>query len=112
MNEGDNDMKYLDYIKTLDIKKDDKVEFYCLSAKKFVEGTVLSPVKEENITAISKSGKAIYLTVYVIEVLLENGNIELIPFKSYYFDRYVKHLGIYDYQDCKDIAEILDELND
>ena len=105
-------MKYLDYIKSLEIKKNDKIEFYCLSAKKFVEGTVLAPVKEENMTAISKSGKVIHLTVYVIEVLLENGNIELIPFKSYYFDRYVKHLGIYDYQDCKDIAEILDELND
>ena len=107
-----NEMKYLDYIKSLNIKKNDKIEFYCLSAKKFVEGTVLTPVKEENMTAISKSGKVIHLTVYVIEVLLENGNIELIPFKSYYFDRYVKHLGIYDYQDCKDIAEILDELND
>ena len=104
-------MKYLDYIKSLDIKKNDKVEFYCLSAKKFVEGTVLTPVKEENMNAISKNGKVLHFVVYVAEILLDNGNIELIPFKSYYFDRYIKRFGAYDYSDCQLIAKTLDELN-
>ena len=54
MNEGGNKMKYLDYIKSLDIKKNDVVEFYCRSAKKFVNGTVLTPIRKENMNAISK----------------------------------------------------------
>ena len=46
-------MKYLDYIKSLGIKKNDVVEFYCRSAKKFVNGTVLTPIRKENMNAIS-----------------------------------------------------------
>ena len=104
-------MKYLDYIKSLGIKKNDVVEFYCRSAKKFVNGTVLTPIRKENMNAISKNGKVLHFVVYVAEILLDNGNIELIPFKSYYFDRYIKHFGAYDYSDCQLIAKTLDELN-
>ena len=104
-------MKYLDYIKSLNIKKNDVVEFYCRSAKKFVNGTVLTPIRKENMNAISKNGKVLHFVVYVAEILLDNGNIELIPFKSYYFDRYIKRFGAYDYSDCQLIAKTLDELN-
>ena len=104
-------MKYLDYIKSLDIKKNDVVEFYCRSAMKFVNGTVLTPIKKVNMIAISKNGEVFHPVVYATEILLDNGNIELIPFKSYYFDRYIKHFGAYDYSDCQLIAKTLDELN-
>ena len=104
-------MKYLDYIKSLDIKKNDVVEFYCRSAKKFVNGTVLTPIKKVNMIAISKNGEVLHPVVYATEILLDNGNIELIPFKSYYFDRYIKRFGAYDYKDCELIAKILDELD-
>ena len=69
------------------------MEFYCRSAKKFVNGTVLTPIRKENMNAISKNGKVLHFVVYVAEILLDNGNIELIPFKSYYFDRYIKRFG-------------------
>ena len=49
-----NKMKYLDYIKSLNIKKNDVVEFYCRSVKRFVNGTVLTPIKKVNMIAISK----------------------------------------------------------